>query len=201
MKKIIYFIAMALLCSMTITLQAQEANDKAAEKAAKKAEKEAKKAEKEAKKAAEKAAQEALFQQALLAINNKNFVLEADRVEGKRGQFVYVNSNTNFVAGNGDEATVQLAMNGAFSGPNGVGGITVEGKTSKVEIEQDKKGNVSFSMMVQGVGISAQLTFRMAKGSNECTATILPNFNSNRVSFTGKILPTAQSTVFKGRSL
>ena len=51
MKKIIYFIAMALLCSMTITLQAQEANDKAAEKAAKKAEKEAKKAEKEAKKA------------------------------------------------------------------------------------------------------------------------------------------------------
>ena len=194
MKKIIYFIAMALLCSMTITLQAQEANDKAAEKAAKKA-------EKEAKKAAEKAAQEALFQQALLAINNKDFVLEADRVEGKRGQFVYVNSNTNFVAVNGDEATVQLALNGAFSGPNGVGGITVEGKTSKVEIEQDKKGNVSFSMMVQGVGISAQLTFRMAKGSNECTATILPNFNSNRVSFTGKILPTAQSTVFKGRAL
>lgn len=194
MKKIIYFIAMVLLCSMTITLQAQEANDKAAEKAAKKA-------EKEAKKAAEKAAQEALFQQALLAINNKDFVLEADRVEGKRGQFVYVSSNTNFVAVKADEATVQLALNGAFSGPNGVGGITVEGKTSKVEIEQDKKGNVSFSMMVQGVGISAQLTFRMAKGSNECTATILPNFNSNRVSFTGKILPTAQSTVFKGRAL
>lgn len=194
MKKIIYFIAMALLCSMTITLQAQEANDKAAEKAAKKA-------EKEAKKAAEKAAQEALFQQALLAINNKDFVLEADRVEGKRGQFVYVSSNTNFVAVKDDEATVQLALNGAFSGPNGVGGITVEGKTSKVEIEQDKKGNVSFSMMVQGVGISAQLTFRMTKGSNECTATILPNFNSNRVSFTGKILPTAQSTVFKGRAL
>lgn len=194
MKKIIYFIAMALLCSMTITLQAQEANDKAAEKAAKKA-------EKEAKKAAEKAAQEALFQQALLAINNKDFVLEADRVEGKRGQFVYVSSNTNFVAVKDDEATVQLALNGAFSGPNGVGGITVEGKTSKVEIEQDKKGNVSFSMMVQGVGISAQLTFRMTKGSNECTATILPNFNSNRISFTGKILPTAQSTVFKGRAL
>ena len=120
MKKIIYFIAMALLCSMTITLQAQEANDKAAEKAAKKA-------EKEAKKAAEKAAQEALFQQALLAINNKDFVLEADRVEGKRGQFVYVSSNTNFVAVKADEATVQLALNGAFSGPNGVGGITVEG--------------------------------------------------------------------------
>lgn len=194
MRKIIYFIAMALLCSMTLTLQAQEAKDKVAEKAAKKA-------EKEAKKAAEKAAQEALFQQALLAINNKDFVLEADRVEGKRGQFVYVSSNTNFVAVKGDEATVQLALNGAFSGPNGVGGITVEGKTSKVEIEQDKKGNISFSMMVQGVGISAQLTFRMAKGSNECTATILPNFNSNRISFTGKILPTAQSTVFKGRAL
>lgn len=194
MRKIIYFIAMALLCSMTLPLQAQESNGKAAEKAAKKA-------EKEAKKAAEKAAQEALFQQALLAINNKDFVLEADRVEGKRGQFVYVSSNTNFVAVKDDEATVQLALNGAFSGPNGVGGITVEGKTSKVEIEQDKKGNVSFSMMVQGVGISAQLTFRMTKGSNECTATILPNFNSNRISFTGKILPTAQSTVFKGRAL
>lgn len=197
MKKIIYLITMALLCSMTLTLQAQEANDKAA----KKAEKAAKKAEKEARKAAEEAAEEALFQQALLAINNKDFVLEADRVEGKRGQFVYVSSNTNFVAVKDDEATVQLALNGAFSGPNGVGGITVEGKTSKVEINQDKKGNISFSMMVQGVGISAQLTFRMAKGSNECTATIMPNFNSNRISFTGKILPTARSTVFKGRAL
>lgn len=197
MKKIIYLITMALLCSMTLTLQAQEANDKAA----KKAEKAAKKAEKEARKAAEEAAEEALFQQALLAINNKDFVLEADRVEGKRGQFVYVSSNTNFVAVKDDEATVQLAFNGAFSGPNGVGGITVEGKTSKVEINQDKKGNISFSMMVQGVGISAQLTFRMAKGSNECTATIMPNFNSNRISFTGKILPTARSTVFKGRAL
>ena len=52
--------------------------DKAAEKAAKKA-------EKEAKKAAEAAEQMALFEQGVQALKEKDFVLEAERVEFKRG--------------------------------------------------------------------------------------------------------------------
>ena len=65
--------------------------------------KEAKKAEKEAKKAAEEAENMAWFEAALNAMEEREFVLEAERVEFKRGRYVYVTSNTNFVSMNRSE--------------------------------------------------------------------------------------------------
>ena len=125
----------------------------------------------------------------------------AERVEFKRGQFVYVTPSTNFVSMKGDRATIQLAFNTAAAGPNGIGGITVDGSASNIEMKTDKKGNVTFSMMVQGVAVSANVTIRMVKGTNKCTATVSPNFNSNRISFTGYLYPSDQSNVFKGRAI
>ncbi|MGM9758546.1 MAG: DUF4251 domain-containing protein [Parabacteroides sp.] len=164
-------------------------------------EKQAKKARKAAQKAEEEALQQALFEAAKGALDQLDFVLEADRVEFKRGQFLYVTSNTNFVSLRDGQATVQLSLNGAVSGPNGLGGITVEGTATNIKTSADKKGNVNFSMTVQGIGISATVTIRLTKGTNQCTATVLPNFNSNRLSFTGYLYPSEQSNVFKGRAL
>ena len=174
MKRVLLLLAVLLFSAGTMMAQ----QDKAAEKAAKKA-------EKEAKKAAEAAEQMALF----------------ERVEFKRGQFVYVTPSTNFVSMKGDRATIQLAFNTAAAGPNGIGGITVDGSASNIEMKTDKKGNVTFSMMVQGVAVSANVTIRMVKGTNKCTATVSPNFNSNRISFTGYLYPSDQSNVFKGRAI
>ena len=190
MKKIVLLLAVLLFGAGSMMAQ----QDKSAEKAAKQAEKEAKKAEKAAKKAAEEAEANALFEQAVQALKNKDFVLEADRIEFKRGSFVYVTPNTNFVSVKGEKATIQLAFNTPAAGPNGIGGITVDGTT-------DKKGNVMYEMNVQGVAVSARVTFRMAKGTNKCTATVSPNFNSNRISFTGNLYPSSESNVFKGRSI
>lgn len=189
MKRLIMMLVAFLLVG-TGAMMAQE-DTKAARKAAKEAEK------------AEREAQEMLaFEAAKKALFAKDFVLEAERVEFKRGNFKYVTPSTNFVSLVDGKATVQLAFDGAvFSGPNGIGGITVEGTPSNVEVETDKKGNVNFKMMVQGVGISASITVRMIKGSSKCTATVSPNFSSNRVSFTGTVYPSESSSVFKGRTL
>lgn len=157
--------------------------------------------EKEAVKAAEEAQSLALFEQAVEAIKAKDFVLEADRVDFKRGNFVYVQPSTNFVSLKDNRATVQLAISSRYAGPNGIGGLTVEGLASNINFEQDKKGNITYSMMVQGTGISAQVLIKMIKGSNKCTATVTPNFSSNRISFTGLLYPTEESNVYKGRSL
>lgn len=197
MKKIVLLLAVFLLGAGSLMAQ----QDMSAEKNAKEAQKEAKKAEKDAKKAAQEAQENALFEQAVQALNDRDFVLEADRVEFKRGRFVYVNASTNFVSLKDNKATIQLAFNGAVAGPNGIGGITVDGSASNVEMKTDKKGNVTFSMNVQGIAVSAYVTFRMAKGTNKCTATVTPNFNSNRISFTGNLFPTSESNVFKGRSI
>ena len=40
----------------------------------------------------------------------------------------------------------------------------------------------------------------MMKGSNQASVEIFPNFNSNRLTLNGVLLPLHKSTVFKGRS-
>lgn len=190
MKKVLLLLAVLLFNVGGLLAQQDQSTDKAT-----------KKAEKEARKAAEAAEQMALFEQGVQALQENDFVLEAERVEFKRGQFVYVTPSTNFVSMKEGRATVQLSFNIPVSGPNGIGGITVDGTASNIEMKTDKKGNVTFSMMVQGVAISANVTICMVKGTNKCTATVNPNFSSNRISFTGYLYPSDQSNVFKGRSI
>lgn len=194
MKKLLLLCLAAIFSLPTFAQQ----DDK---KTAKEAAKEQKQIEKEKRKAQQEAQELAQFNAAVLALKNGSFVLEADRVEFKRGAFVNVVSTTNFVMQDGDKATVQLAFQGAAIGPNGVGGLTVEGDVTGPELKTDKKGNYIYSFKVNGVGISALITISMPKGTNYCTATVTPNFNSNRTSFTGRLKPKANSAIYKGRAL
>lgn len=141
------------------------------------------------------------FVSAEQAINEKAFVLGADRVVFKRGENAYVNSNTNFVSVENDKAVVQVAFNIPSAGPNGVGGVTVEGGFSKYDVKKTKRGDIVLSMAVMGTGISATVDITLYEGSNKATVNILPNLNSNRITLEGRILPLSQSRVFKGRSL
>lgn len=161
----------------------------------------AKQAEKEAMKQMKEAEQKLWFDKAVKALNNREFVLEAEQITFKYGRFIYVNANTNFVSMHGDKATIQMAFNSPYAGPNGIGGITVDGTASNVKMETDKKGNITFTMNVMGVGVSATATIQMLNGTNQCTATINPNFNSNRITFRGNLYQEADSNVFKGRAL
>lgn len=201
MKKLLVLIVLAVFSAGTM-LQAQTvAKDKEAVKAAKEAEKKAKEAEKQARKAAEAAESQAWYNAAVQAMNERKFVLEADRIEFKRGSFVYVTPTTNFVSLDGNHATIQLAFNTGAAGPNGLGGITVDGNASGIEMTKDKKGNITFKMMVQGSAVSATVNIRIMNGTNQATATVSPNFHSNRISFTGTLYPESESNVFKGRTL
>ena len=156
---------------------------------------------KEEKKAMQEKLDSLMFDEAVKAINAKDFTLEADQVVFKYGQTAYVTSNTNFVSVNGGHAVVQVAFNIPVAGPNGLGGITVEGKVSSYEVKTDRKGNVYLTMNVMGTGISARLDISMAKGTNRATVNISPNFNSNRLTLNGVVLPSQRSNVFKGSSL
>nr|WP_297169196.1 DUF4251 domain-containing protein [uncultured Dysgonomonas sp.] len=177
MRKVLF-----LLMSITLVLSGCKTQDPAV--------KEAKNAEREFK-----------FQKAVEALNSQDFVLEADRINFKNGRYSYVSSNTNFISMSGDNATIQLAFNSPYAGPNGMGGITVEGRASNVKTKTDKKGNITFSMNVFGTGVSAIVTINMVAGSNQCTAIVTPNFNSRVITFSGYLYPKSESTVFKGRAL
>lgn len=159
-----------------------------------------KKEQKALRKAQESAQAKLRYDIAFQAIKDRKFVLEADKITFKRGQFVYVTSFTNFIMVNGNNATVQLAFNTMRSGPNGIGGITVDGTISNPKMEVSKKGDVTCTFSVQGAGISAQISLRLTRGDNVAEADVNPNFNSNRTTMSGVIVPLEESTVFKGRS-
>ena len=61
--------------------------------------------------------------------------------------------------------------------------------------------NVNYNFNVQGIGISAQIFITLSEGGNNATVDISPNFNSNNMTLTGKIVPLSESSVFKGRAL
>lgn len=140
------------------------------------------------------------YANALHALETLNFVMEADQLVFKRGQTAFVTSVTNFVALSDDNAIVQIApFNGG--GPNGIGGITLEGRASNIRIKTDKKGNTTFMMNVTGIGLSASIDIRLNKGSNQASITINPNLHSNKITLNGRLLPTESSNIHKGRTL
>ena len=190
MKKFIALVALVLVGATSTVMYAQETS-REARKAARDAERAKLKAE-------ENVADMASYQQALQALKNKQFVLEANQVIFQNGQTAFVMSNTNFVMMNGSKSTVQIAFNTPYPGPNGIGGVTVNGTSSDMEMKIDKKGNVNCSFSIQGIGISAQIFISLGYGNNTATLTVSPNFNNNQLTFNGNVLPLSQANIFKG---
>ena len=141
------------------------------------------------------------YVQSKAALKNQDFVLEATSVTFKNGTTAFVNSSTNFISLKGNKAVVQISPSSFASGPNGVGGVTVEGNVTDLQIRTDKKGRTTLSMNVMGIGINAQVEVYMYPGTNRANATVYPNFNSNTVWLQGNIVPYENSNVFEGNSL
>lgn len=191
MRRVITFIALVLVSASTMMYAQSSSENRRAER----------KAQREAQKAREKAEGERAYAEALKALQDGKFVLEADQLMFKRGRTAFVSSTTNFVMMNGEQASVQIASNSAFAGPNGIGGITVDGNRRELKITTDKRGNVNCNFSVQGVGISAQVNITLTEGGNNASASISPNFNSNTLRLSGKLIPLSESNVYKGRAL
>lgn len=188
MKKYLFLMLSFFILSASL-LEAQQLT-KEETKAARKAAKEKAKQEQEA-------YDQLMFQKAYQAIESKEFILEADMIYLKRGQSFPVSSTVNFISVNGDKAVVQIASNAAFGGPNGMGGITVEGTTRNVALTKDKKGIVRLKMDVSGIALSAQVEIILYGGSNRAEATVYPNFNSRRMTLNGRVLPLQESKYYK----
>lgn len=137
---------------------------------------------------------------AVKALQERNFVMSADQLVFKHGETAFVTSATNFVSLTGDDAVVQIAPFNS-GGPNGVGGITVEGKASSVKVDRDKRGTLLFSMNVSGLGISAMVTISLPEGSNRASLLVESMYRSGRITLNGRLLPYDRRSVVQGASL
>jgi hypothetical protein len=139
--------------------------------------------------------------QAIAAIRNKDFVLQVDNVTFQSGNTIFVDSSTNFIYVKGNRAVVQISPSNFTSGPNGLGGVTVDGLLSGYQISVDKKGRINLTYNVSGIGINAQIEVYIVPGSTNAQATIYPNFNSRTLWLSGTVVPYSNAGIMEGSSL
>ena len=195
MKKVLFLTTLLLLC-FTATTFAQTSKE------ARAARREALKKERAERKALEAQQDSVAYFKAVEALKIGSFVLEADFVTFPSGLTRYVSSNTNYVQVDNGEGIVQTAFNNfAYTpGPNGLGGVTVEGSIGIPKLTEDKEGNLYYNFNIQGIAISATVFVTLTAGTNQATASISPNFNNNNMTMTGRIVPYDESYVIQGNT-
>lgn len=160
--------------------------------------KEQKKLQKELKKEqkAEEATRKALI--VGLMVEHRKFVLEANRLQDKRGKTLNVSSMINFIACDSVNGVIQIGSN-SYVGANGVGGITVEGPVSNYEYELNEK-NQTYTVSYNVRSPSGMYDVRMSINSEgRADATISSNW-PGRVHYSGYLVPPSVSKVYKGTS-
>lgn len=141
------------------------------------------------------------YVQAINAIRNGSWALEASNVTFNNGVTRFVTESTNFVSVNYGQAVVQTAFNNSnINSPNGLGGITLEGRILGEELKMDKEGNVYYNYSIQGAEISATVNVVITAHTNQATATVNPNFSSRQMTMSGYIYPYESAGVIEGTS-
>lgn len=162
---------------------------------------EARKAARAAHRKAVAAENQQLFEQAVQCLKDGSFVIEADQLLFPQGLSKFVSGLTNFVSMQDGKAVIQIATSYFRPGPNGVGGITVEGNVSNITMSTSKRGVVYYNFMDQGIAVSATVNIQLTGDGNRATVTIYPNFNNNNLTMTGRLVPYSQSQVFQGQTI
>ena len=137
--------------------------------------------------------------QAIIAIRNGSWALEASNVTFNNGATNFVTPSTNYVSINDGTGTIQTAFdNTNVYSPNGLGGITLQGNITNEELDVDTDGNVHYNYLIQGNNVSATVNVVITANSNQATANVIPNFSSRSMIMSGYIYPYDEAGVFEG---
>ena len=142
----------------------------------------------------------AAYRAAVEALKERSWVLEANNVNFDNGITRFVSSTTNYISNNTGEGTIQTAYSNFTYSPNGLGGVTLQGDIYDVRMTIDKEGNVNCSFGIQGDGLSATVNLMLASGTNQASATVMPNLSGRSITFDGYLVPYDKSVVMQGMS-
>lgn len=141
------------------------------------------------------------YAQAIVAIRNGSWALEASSIAFNNGNTDFVTPSTNYVSINNGIGTIQTALdNTNIYSPNGLGGVTLQGNVSNGQLTVDNQGNIYYNYILQGNNVSASVNIMIAANSNQATAYISPNFGSGNITMNGSIYPYKQAGVIQGTS-
>jgi len=189
MKKIIFLI---VLVSFAFTGFCQSVNDTDS--------KTKKQLQKEERAAARENDRMRAFELTKSMVENQRFVLEANRISGRTGQIIQVNSTLNFLIVDTSHIVIQLASHGGM-GANGVGGVTTEGSIKNYKFVKDKKGyNYTVSFFASTVLGTFDIVL-FVNGDGTANADVNQTTTGSVVRYYGEIVPVELSRIYKGRSI
>jgi hypothetical protein len=154
------------------------------------------KPDKKSRKEAKRAEAEINFRVLDSLLYTGRYVLEADYLQDKYGNRVYVTSALNFIRVELPKGVLQTGSD-TRQGYNGVGGVTAEGTVSDYRISRDLKNlscTVTFNLITNIGSFNIIMT---VSSSNNANATI-SGTTSGRLTWDGHLVTLNKSRAFKG---
>ena len=138
-------------------------------------------------------------QQMMQLLTSKAWVLEAFQIQNKYGESEVIQPTLNFVGVAGENSTVQLGSSGEI-GWNGVGGITVEGKVHSYKLKEGNKPGSGAHLRIEISGTSSgHVSMSIQISADGSASATLSDNSGDRLTYRGRIVPLAESTVYKGQ--
>lgn len=139
---------------------------------------------KEQKKAAIAIAQKDLYDRAVEAMNDRNFIVQADELSYQNDKTNPVSPGANFVSLEGEEAIIEIFPGTSFLSQRN--NFRIKGTASNIEMRTNKKGKVTFRMYVTSNEGHVTVSIMMDNKSNKSTVILTPDFSGDRISLYGK---------------
>ena len=203
-KRVFIISVMIFLLAAVIALGNANAQESKSNKKMTRKEKEAAwRAERLKKRAEEKAEEQRNdsieYLQTIEAIRDGAWALEASNITFNNGVTRFVTPSTNFLSMNEGTGIVQTAFdNSNIYSPNGIGGVTLEGRITSEEVNMDHDGNLIYNYTIMGPQLSATVNMVITAYSNQATATVNPNFSNQQMTMSGNIYPYNSAGIFEG---
>lgn len=130
-------------------------------------------------------------------LQRKQFVLEADYLQGKYGSEIPVTSTLNFIKVDSPLVVLQTGANSSF-GYNGVGGVTAEGNISNYKVTKDPK-RLNYVVMLTTTTEIGTYDVILRIGADATARATITGLSSGSLTYRGNIVATYNSRTFKGQ--
>lgn len=131
-------------------------------------------------------------------LESKEFVVTANQIRGRRGTSVIVNPSTNFLAFADSVGVIQIAFPNGNIGLNGLGGETVDGRVTKMVID-DRGVGKGANVRITFFGYATFDLLLNISDSGYTNAT-LSGLQGQRFTYQGDITPLEGSDIFVGQT-
>lgn len=149
---------------------------------------------------AQKSADPVAQAEGLERLGLQTFMIQTSRLDFGSGRSTEVTPNTNFLMMAGGRCMVQVAPR-IGGGPNGVGGITMDGVVSNYKLVRHDNGSATATFRLTQNGYFADVTISYDAKRNYALVRFSATYRRYSVTFAGTVSPYDPSKVVDGKSL